>query len=166
VGKRDRQRSKPLRVKHRGKVRHNGSHTGKLADAELGGNLPGQCGADEDRIAVIGNRRTGRQGKRRIAGDSPKQRVGVEQQTQALLFPRGELILRQGVEKSGIDLDDAAQRTEPAPGRGWVIGHELRDRMLAARERDFLARLDPREQLRKARLGSVDGHRFHAERVS
>ena len=89
---------------------------------KIGGDLPGRGGADEDRVAGVGDRDTGRHQERGVSRDPPEEGVRVEQQVQRLLLPRDEFIVRQGVEKLGADRHDATQRAELALGdraRAW-----------------------------------------------
>ncbi len=72
----------------------------------------------------------------------------IEQQVQSLLFPRGEFVLGQRFEEFRADRDHAAQGTELALGTDGAIRDQLGDWMLAARQYDFLSRLNASEELR------------------
>ena len=76
---------------------------GEFADTGLRGDLPSRGSADQDAVRSGPNEFAGLRRERRIVGEPPKQRVGVQEKAQRLL-PSLELVLGKRLEEFGTNL--------------------------------------------------------------
>ena len=153
----DRQPDEPVIDDRPFEIGDNGGDAGQFADAMFRRYFPGGRRADENaRCAFVRYRRSSRRRTAPRRRRATRESAFVSSNSRKSRPPRRQLLLRQGLEEFGSDADDSAQRPKPALWRARLQGHELGDRLLAARQDNLLAGFDAREKLRQRRLRRVD----------
>ena len=91
----------------------------------------------------------------------PDQGMGIEQELQSSLLPRGQFGFGQGIEEGIVEMDSAGKGPELALDPG-PAADEPRDRFAVPRDDDLLSLFDPDEQARQLGLRLMHVHYRHS----